>query len=920
MDRTSETVAAPPYLLPIQEVASRLVTSLDIGLSEAEVERRRKIHGWNEIRQRESSILSIILQKFTSILTLILLAAIAISIFYGQVADAVIIGVVVVFDISFGVLYELYSKYKIDLIKKQVPRITEVLRGGKPFVIPVRDLVPGDLCVVRQGERIPADLRLAAVRGLSINESILTGEPGDVEKVSAALHAEAVLGDQRNMAFGGTLVTAGSARGIVVATGPASVIGALAERVVEAGAQPTPLERHLRRLGGVLGVGLILISGLLFVGGVLRGEAPETMFRQALTLIVSAIPEDLTLILTITLAIGARRLLGRGGIVRQLTAAETLGDATVVCADKTGTLTTGEITLARVEGVAETWGPPAQHPNNRSARERPMDRPPAFVHHALLAALAGTDTVQIVREGASPRGSSLERALTEAAQERNIPLPAIRRAYPLFDTLAFQPVQRYRASLHGDPSLPDPVAFVVGAPDTLLPRCVAVSRGKQSLRLTASLRRQLLERAAFLARKGEHILLVALRHLPRPQRSITSADVTDLTFLALLVFRDPLRADAKAAVGHLQRAGVRVLLLTGDHRGTAETVARETGILRPGGRVLEGSTVGGMNDALLGDALASADVIARVDPFQKERIVQVLQERGDIVGMIGDGVNDAVALRRADLGVAVGTGTDVAKDAADLVLTDASIATLTAAVHEGRRIRETVRTVLSFLFSTNVTEVLAIFAALLLGLPLPFLPAMLLWINIVTDGTADIALALEPASSRPGDPTPGKRRSIFRRSDPLTILLTSVALFVPTMLVYASVLDVTYGDVATARTMAFVTLASAQLFVAFSYRSLDRPTLRLHPFSNPWLIGAVLLSFSLLVAAVTVPSLRDLLGAVPLTPAQWVLAIAAAMLGAVSAELRKLFVPTPVSPSGADRHAHGFLRPGVHASVPAIPQ
>lgn len=892
MEKSTETIALPPYLLPPREVASRFVTSLRSGLPTHEVEKRRKIHGWNEISQREFGLVFVLLRRIGNVLTLILSAAILVSLYYGEVADAIIIGIAVVFDIVFGVLYESYSKYKIDLIKKQVPRIIEVLRDGRPFVIPVRDLVPGDLCVIRQGERVPADVRLSTVQGLRVDESILTGEAGDVEKVSLPLTAEAALGDQRNMVFGGTLVTTGSARGIVVATGPGSVIGTLAKRVLEAGTQVTPLERRLQILGSVLGVGLIIVSTLLFAGGVWRGEPPEAMFRQALTLIVSAIPEDLTLILTIALAIGAKRLLSRGGVVRHLTAAETLGDATVVCTDKTGTLTTGQITLVRVEGAIDAWGR-REYGGTIGPKERAFSRSPHdLLRRVLLASLAGTDTVHVTRGEVSPRGSALERALAEAASEAGIPLGNIQRTYPLFDTLAFHPTSRYRATLHGDPSRAEPLAFVVGAPDVLVPRCVAASEGEKSLRLTASVRGQILERAERFASEGNHILAVALRYLPREARTITPRDITDLTFLALLVFQDPLRPGASEAIANLQRAGIRVLLLTGDHRGTAEAIARAVGILRPGRKVLEGSTVAGMNDALLADELHQVAVVARVDPLQKERIIQVLQSQGEIVGMVGDGVNDAVALRRADLGVAVGSATDVAKDASDLVLLDGSVTTLTAAVNEGRRIRETVRTVLLFLFSTNVTEVFALIGALLLGLPLPFLPAMLLWINIVTDGTADIALALEPASTRPGDPTPGKRRSIFRKSDLLIILLASLSMLVPTLVVYIVVLQGT-ADVALARTVAFVSLVTAQLLAAFSYRSLDKPILTLNPFSNLWLLGSTLFSFGLLVAAVTMPTLRGLLGTVPLSREQWMLAVAAAALGALGVEARKYVFSFP---------------------------
>lgn len=884
--------------MSVADVERLQETSLPNGLTKEEVKRRQEVFGLNEIKQRQPGLFRALLRRVLNTLTILLLLAVLLSLFFREYANALIIFLAVLVDIVFGIIYESYTNYKIYLIKSQVPRITEVIREGKSVVIPVRELVPGDVCILREGERVPADMRLASVRGLRVDESILTGEPGDVEKIAAALKVESSLGDQRNMTFSGTIVTTGSSRGIVVSTGGRSVLGTLAKRVVEAGTQATPLEHRLRMLGGMLGAGLVVTSALIFSAGMLRGVSAEEMFHQALTLVVSAIPEDMTLILTITLAIGARRLLAKGGVVRQLTAAETLGDTTVLCSDKTGTLTTGQISLVRVEGVADIWGTGTA---SLSSEQRAAGAEPhsPLLRHALTASLMGTDTVQVAQQNESSRGSAHERALARSAQTVGIAVETIRREYPLFDTLVFHPTNRYRASLHADPTRAEPLAVVVGAPDVLMPKCTAASDGGKSVRLSPSLRQRLTERHVTLAEEGRRVLTVATRHLSRETRAITSADVAGLTFLALLVFEDPLREDAKTAVASLQASGVNVMLLTGDHRGTAEAVARAVGILRSGKRVLDGVAIAEMSDEMLADVLPRVGVIARVDPLQKERVIQSLQSRQEIVTMVGDGVNDAVALRRADLGVAVGSATDIAKDASDLILLHKSITTLTSAVHEGRRVRETVRTVLAFLLSTNITEVLAVFGALLLGVPLPFLPAMLLWINIVTDGTADVALALEPSSTRPGDPAPGRRRGIFRSSDPLFFAWSSLAILVPVMLAYFVMLFSPGETLAAARTVAFVTLASAQLFAAFSFRSLDRPVITLNPLGNIWLVGAVASSFALLVVAVTLPSLRSVLGTVPLSSAQWTLAIGSGVLGALGVELRKFLFPSRWFPVGA---------------------
>lgn len=873
-----------PHLLSVREVAAHWQSDLARGLSRDQAITRLREIGRNVIDQKEHWLARAVFRRVGNTLTLILLAAVVLSWLLGDVADAVVIGVVVGLDVIVGLVYESYTRYRIDLIRKQVPRIAEVVRDGVARLVPVEEVVPGDLVVLRRGERVPADARVTASHGVRVDEAVLTGEPGDTAKTVTTLSVPAATADQRNMVFLGTLVTTGGGQALAVATGARSLLGSLARRVMEAGWQVTPLEMRLRHVGQLVGAGIFVVAALLFTLGLLRGEAPAAMFRATLTLAVAAIPEDLTFLLTIALAVGATRLLPHRAVVRHLAAAETLGDVTVVASDKTGTLTTGELALRRVEGVAETWGSAGFH----SAAARPLFR------QALVGAVVGTDAG--TSEDA-PRGSALERALRAGVRAAGINPADLRREYPLYAVLAFDPKVRYHVSLHADPASQGTVLFAVGAPDALLPRSVAASDGDRNVLLTETFRNGLLERAAGAASSGVRVLAVCMRHSGLAQRTLEHTDIKNLTFLAFLCFEDPVRPDAADAVAGLQRAGVRVLLMTGDHHGTATAVARATGILPSTDMatvqsvedVLDGTTVERRSDTLLTESLLRARVVARVDPLQKERIVSVLQQRGEIVAMIGDGVNDAVALRRADLGVAVANATDVAKDASDLILLDGGLRVLTAALWEGRRVRETVRTVLAYLFSTNITELLAVATCLLLGLPLPFLPAQLLWVNVVTDGTADVALALEPASTRPGDARPGWKRGLFRARDLLGMVFTGLALLVPTMAAY--LLFLRDGDVAHARTAAFVTMAAGQLFSAFAYRSLERPLLQLSFFSNPWLLAAELLSFGLLVAAVNWAPLVALIGTTPLTGHEWSAVLALAVLGAIGVELRKVVIP-----------------------------
>lgn len=871
-----ETAGPEYYREPAVAVAQQLRTDPVRGLSADEVAERRARYGPNVIELRQRWFLPAIARRLTNLLTLILLAAVAISWTTDERGDAIIIAVVVVFDLILGLTYESVTKYKIALLRKQVPRVTEVVRDGQTLLLPAEEIVPGDIVVVRAGERVPADLRLARVVGFRVDESALTGEPGDQTKETRALAVPAAVADQRNMVFAGTTATTGHAHGIAVATGARSMLGKLAHRVVAAGWQVTPLELRLRRLGRGLGFGIVVVAAFLFAIGLFRGETASTMFRTALTLAVAAIPEGLTIILTIALAIGAVRLLRSRAVVRHLTAAETLGDATVVLTDKTGTLTTAELTLRRVESLTDTWA----RDGLKELAEHPVFR------RALLGSVAGLEDLSVP----GSRGSAIDRALRETVETVGIQTTAVRREFPLFQRLVFDARYRYQASLHDDPKRPEPVVFAVGAPDVLLPRCREAVTDSGARSLSADQRQELLGRAAEAAGEGTRVLAVCSRQLVRQRRDLTHDDIRDLTFLAFLHFDDPVRPDAAAAVRGLRAAGVRVVMTTGDHRGTAAAVAAKTGILDRRSTVLTGQDIEHLSDALLADQLSAAAVVARVDPLQKERLVTALQRRGDVVAMVGDGVNDAVALRRADLGVAVATATDVAKDASDLVLLDGGLSALNAAVAEGRRIRETVRTVLAFLFATNIVEVLAVAISLAGGLPLPFLAAQLLWINLVTDGVADAALALEPAATRQGDKTPGRKRGIFRSYDLVSMAMAAVAVLIPTMLVYFAALG-TDRPLAFAQTMAFVTLASSQLFAAFSFRSLERPLLLLLPSVNVWLVGAVAGSFGLLFAAVHWPPLASLLGTVPLSRGEWTVALVAAGIGFLGVEARKALVP-----------------------------
>lgn len=876
------------YLSTIQNVLRELTVRSDTGLPIATIERRRQKFGANELpHQSTLSPILLFFDRFRDALVLILLAAAAISFLLGKIGDAAIILIAILIDAGLSFLQLWRTERTLEKIRQQLQLMATVIRDGKEQRIPAHELVVGDIVVLNAGQKIPADARLIAASGLRVQEAVLTGESDDVEKTPAHLATRTPVSNRRNMLFMGTLVVSGTARAVVTATGTHTELGKIAQLIKTERSPLSPLRRKLKSLG--LRMGLIIVAAvvlLFLVGLLLGGDLSSTAFT-ALTLIVSAIPEDLTMILTIALAIGAVRILRHRGIVKELSSAETLGATTVICTDKTGTLTQGTmqaISFDLLQGSVITSSDRLQHP---------------FHALAFTGFVLASDAHRLEDTGSSVYvGSATERASLAFAERLGITQIDERRRWRQRDALSFNPQWKYRASLHDHPTQPTRYLFVSGAPEVLLEKSSeALNRSSAVVPLTSQRRFMLARRIESLAAQGNRLIAMAVRR-DLHNTEITHHDIVDLLFLGVLIVRDPIRVDVHSAIKEAMSAGVTVKLVTGDHGATAQAVAREVGLTVPEEAVCSSEILQQMSDTELYDAVDAVTVFSRVTPLDKQRIVRSLQSRGHIVAMTGDGVNDAIALKVADIGVAMGSGQDIAKEAADLVLLDDSFTTIVAAIREGRVIRDNIRKVIAFLLSTNAAEVMIFFASIFIGLPLPLLPAQILWINLVTDGTSDIALSLEP-----------QERNVMRRrpedsQDSLLgshlfwhLVLSGVVMTAFLIGLYAYLLRFTGAELSYARTMSFTFLSIVSLLSVWSFRSLRETIFQRGVLGNSWIWLSTGLSAGLHLLALYVPRWRSFFGTVPLSISDWVLILALSVLAVLVIEFRKYLIPLPQNTS-----------------------
>jgi magnesium-transporting ATPase (P-type) len=891
-DRGNPEHSVPPgdgrwYADTVEESLGRLESSPE-GISPAEAAARLERHGPNEVTtEREDPWWMLLVHQLRDPLIYILIAAGVITLVIGHEVDAAVIAVVVLLNTLIGFVQEMRARKAMRALSALSAPQAEVIRGGEHRRIPSRELVPGDVVLLASGSRVPADLRLLTTHELELDESSLTGESVPARKGVEPLEGEALVpGDQRNMAFSSTVATRGRGRGVVVRTGDHTVLGRIAESMRAVGQTTAPVQEKFKRLGHLIGYAVVGLSALVALVAWVRGLESSEIFLSAVATAVATVPEGLPVVLTVTLAIGVRRMAGRRAIIRSLPAVETLGSTTVIGSDKTGTLTLNRMSVREVRAggrryLARGAGEGARF--ELEGREVEPDEEPALRWAVLAAALANEADAEPGEEG-ERLGDPTEVALLAAAESLGMGPRVLRRHHPEHDILPFESEQRFMATLNAGPD--GPLILLKGAPEVVLERCVSMLDARGEERPLD--REEVLRWAGEMADEGYRVLATA--HRPAPDERLSAEGLGGgMVFSGLMGMEDPVRPEAVEAVAAARAAGIRVLMLTGDHAGTARAIGGRLGLRSGPDNVMEGSALEGMDEAAIDDRLAEVDVFARVAPEHKLRIVQRLQAAGEVVAVTGDGVNDAPALRAAHLGIAMGKGgTDVAREASDMVLADDNFATITAAVEEGRTIFANIRKVTFFLLSTGVSIPLVIIVALLAGMPLPFLPAQVLWINLVTNGLQDVALAFEPGEPgqldrppRPADESIVTPR-IFRRLLAVGTLIAAGTLFTFWWSLERS------GDLVVAQSVAMTQMAVFQFFHVFNCRSLDRSIFRIPPLSNRFLFVSFTLAWAAHLAVLHVGWLQGIFRTVPLRAEEWGLVLGIGALVVVGGELDKL--------------------------------
>jgi len=858
------------YQLGVKGVFDALHTS-EYGLSNEEIAQRLVRYGPNKLVEEERiSRLRILLHQFTSPLIYILLIAGIVTILLREYIDSGVIFSVVILNAVIGFIQEHRAEESVRALKKMVVPKAKVVRDGKEKEIASEGLVPGDIVMMTSGTKVPADLRLAHTIELKIDESMLTGESIPVEKHCAAITEENLIpGDQHNIAFMGTIVVSGRAKGIVVETGRTTVLGQIAEKVREVPVLQSPLQLKLDRFAKLIGMVVLVFSVIIFGIGILVGTGIAEMFLVAVATAVSAIPEGLPVAVTIAMAIGVSRMARRNAIVRKLPAVETLGSTTVIGSDKTGTLTRNEMTVKLIydtRHVYEVTGSGYEPTGEILHGGLPfkMEDEKHLLQVLRIGSLCNESGVYEEEGRFKVDGDPTEGALIVSAMKAGLVVEEEKESYRQMGIIPFESERGYMATFHkfgGQKYL-----FVKGAPEKILDMCIGSTDG------TEINRDEIADIAAEFARDGLRVLAFASKEAPDEMEDVTHHDVeSGLLFAGLQGMIDPPRAEVIKAIEGCRKAGVRVVMITGDHAVTASAIARKIGIGEDAPGVLTGREIEAMNDKELFRRSQKISVFARVSPQHKMRIAQQMIAQGEIVAITGDGVNDAPALKAAHIGVAFGrSGTDVAKEASDMVIADDNFASIFAAVEEGRVVYDNIKKVTLFLVSCGFGELVAITATILLGMPIPYLPAQILWLNLVTNGLQDVALAFEPAEKNVLHRPP--RNPKERILSPLLLqrtLLMGMIMAIGTLFMFGYALN-SGVSLEKARTVALTTMVFFQFYQAFNCRSETQSIFGMNPLGNPLLFYSMIAAFFAQLAVIYVPALQWIFRTEPITVMEWV--------------------------------------------------
>jgi len=895
------------HALSVEEIFKNLKTSVH-GLTIAEAEKRLKEYGPNELEEeRRFRKLALLFDQVKSPLVGVLFVAAFISFLVGKLVDAIVVVVVIALNTAVGFFQGYKAEAALQALKSLAAPEAEVIRDCPEkgacieMRVKAREIVPGDIILLDAGDKVPADARIFEAINLEIDESMLTGESTPVRKTIEPLDEDLPVADRKNMAFSGTVVTQGRGKAVVVATGMKTEIGKIAKLIKETEKAETPFQKRTSDLSKKLGLFALIAGSLILMVSLIRGFEFYQTFLFALAAIVSAIPEGLPAVMTITLAVGVNRMAKRNAIIRKLQAVDTLGSATVIVTDKTGTLTTNQLTVQKIfvnnkmvkvtgvgfapEGLFEINGVPIDPKKDNTL--------------SLLLEIAALCNDARLRQHKTDGyrweiyGDPTEGALVVASEKAGFNKEELEAQLPRVDEIPFDAKERYMATFHKSPE-ENLRVYAKGAPETILEMCSDILVDGEIKKLSPKEREELLKVSTEMASEALRVLAMAYKIIEPDNLEVFKENIRQkrakLVFVGITGMIDPPRPEAKQSVQLCKRAGIKVVMATGDHKLTAEAIAREIGILEPGSKILTGAELDNMNDDDLDAVIEQTSVFARVSPSHKYRIVESLRRKGHIVAMTGDGVNDAPALKAAEIGVAMGiTGTDVTKETAEMVLTDDNFASIVNAVEEGRVVFENIRKVVKYLIATNTGEIITILTALIFfpHLPLIFTPVQILWVNLVTDGLLVTPLAMEPKEEDVMNQPPRKPNEKIINRDPMVNTIY-VGIFMMIGTLYIFMKDWNGGNLIRAQTLGFTTMAMFQVFNALNCRSRTKSVFKIGFFTNKYLFAAIAASVTLQVLATLLPPLKVALGTTSISAWDWLTIILISSSVFFADELRKL--------------------------------
>ncbi len=888
----------PPYIQKLPELINSLQVNLESGLSNEEAEARISTYGKNSLPEPEkTSPLKMFLKQFNNFMIYILLGAVALSLFLQDFKDAVLIGIVVIINAVIGFFQEYKAEKTLASLKKMASPTAKVLRDGQILELSTSLIVPGDIVILEEGDLVPADVRLIESVGFSANEAILTGESVASQKnAEIEIKNKAAVGDQLNMAFMGTVVASGNGRGIVVSIGALTQMGKIAQTLAIPYEKPTPLQKNLDTLGRYLIIAAIGVSALIFIIGYLQGRELEELLFTVINLAVAVIPEGLVAVVTVTMAIGVQRMARKNAIVRHLPAVETLGAVNVICTDKTGTLTEGKM-MATDLWVGNTLyavsGTGINPEGDIYSDDKPVKELNSDLKIVLTALALCNDAVLQQAEGGSWEGigEPTEVALQVLAHKMQVKKEELEKSWEFIEGLPFDSDRKRMSVIYKDPK--SEIAILTkGAPEEILSVGTHYLENGEIKKLDKEKLDHFKQINLDMAERGLRVLGIAERRHPKLTFDIEIDTIEkDMVFMGMAGVLDPARPEARQAVSESIKAGIRIIMVTGDHPATAKNIGTELGIFDPKvDRVMIGEEMDELSEEQLCGVKPFPVIFARVSPDNKLMLVNALRRMKHIVAMTGDGVNDAPAIKHANIGIAMGKeGTDVTKQAADIVLADDNFATIVVAIEEGRRIFTNIQKFIRYLLSCNMGSVFSILFATSLGLPLPFAPIQILWLNLVTDTPPALALGFDKAEKDSmKNPPRNTKRGFFRRVDLAFIIYHGVIMALLMLAFFFLELNFLGGSLDKARTMAFAMLVLAQLTQAFNAKSTGTTLFRRDIISNKGLVLAVLFSFMLLVAGIYLPFLNGIFDQVSLNIYDWMQLTSGVLIFILLAELFKL--------------------------------